>query len=202
MNPTDLSVSELARITGLAIDPTWNCATATESNASIAVWCAPERRAEDLLGAALSSCPAAGSVRVEWRTGDAFWDAEWPMSFDLHWLREITPGFPLGVRPVRVRTERPVQSAIRIQGDFASVFWRDESGRSRVEVRRCPQGNWAVEVESGAELSRARASRHGRSDARLDRLDLCRMAARFVLGLLQCALEGTRRTDRRPPRSA
>ena len=151
MLSTASSVSELARMTGLAIDRTWICATAATRDTRVAVWCAPAWRAEDLLDAAPSGLPAANAVRVECRTGEAFWNAEWPVSFDLHWLREITPGFPLGVRPVRVQPEYGVQSTVRLRGDFVSIVWQDSSGRTRVQVTRGSEEHWAVEVEAGAE---------------------------------------------------
>jgi len=149
MNLADLSVSELARMTGLAIGPEWNCATAANGNTCVAVWSEPALRAEDLLEAAPSSLPCASAVRVEWRTGVAFWDAEWPISFDLHWLREITPGFPLGVRPVRVWPEYSAPSSVRLQGGFVYLFWRDASARTRVQVTRPRAENWAVTIGAG-----------------------------------------------------
>ncbi len=151
MLSTALSMPELARMTGLAIDQTWTCATAITGDSRVAVWCAPAWRAEELLLAAPSHLPAANAVRVESRTGDAVWDAEWTLSFDLHWLREITPGFPLGVRPVRVRPERGVQSTVRLRGGFVSFVWRDGSGRTRLHFTRGVGEHWAVEVEAGAE---------------------------------------------------
>ncbi len=151
MPSTAPSVSELARVTGLSVDRTWVRATATTGDTRVAVWCAPAWRAKDLLHAAPSRLPAANAVRVECRTGEAFWDAEWPVSFDLHWLREIMPGFPLGVSPVRVRPEFDVQSTVRLRGDFVSLVWQDSSGRTRVQVTRGSDEHWAVEVEAGAE---------------------------------------------------
>lgn len=150
MPSPDLSVSELAQMTGLVIGPAWNCTIAANGNARIVLWCAPGWRAEDLLEAAPSGLPAGSAVRVECRTGDAVLDAEWPISLDLHWLREITPGFPLGVRPVRAQPERAASSTVRLQGDFASVLWRDASGRTRVQVTRCSEGSCAVKNEAGA----------------------------------------------------
>ena len=134
MTSNDLSVPELARMTGLAIDPTWDCATNVTDGTRSVVWCSPEWRANSLLGAGPSSLPVRRAVRVEFRRGDAVWDAEWPLSFDLHWLREITPGFPLGVRPVRVLPANPMHSVVRLQGDFVTLVWRDATGETRVQV--------------------------------------------------------------------
>jgi hypothetical protein len=147
MNPTDLSVSELAQMTGLAINSAWDCATTSKGDARIAVWSAPGWRAKDLLSAAPSSLPAANALRVEWRTGSAFWDVELPLSLDIHWLREITTGFPLGVRPVRARPECGVPATVRLQGGFVSVVWRNASKRARVQVVRPAGETWSVTVD-------------------------------------------------------
>jgi hypothetical protein len=131
---TVLSVPELARMTGLAIDSTWKCATVVTARARIAIWCSPEWPADTMLMAAPSSLPIASAVRVEFRRGDAVWDTEWPLSFDVHWLREITVGFPLGARPVRARTASTLQTGVCLQGDFATLVWRSVTGETRVQV--------------------------------------------------------------------
>jgi hypothetical protein len=88
-------------------------------------------------------------VRVEIRRGDATWDGEWPLSFDLHWLREITTGFPLGVRPVRVLPASSVRAGVRLQGDFVTVIWRDSAGQTRVQVAVDPrEAAPAIKVEA------------------------------------------------------
>lgn len=130
----DLSVSELARMTGLAVDAVWTSATAITGSAHTSVWCAPEWQADALLSAAPSSLPPAGAVRAEFRRGETSWGAEWPMSFDIHWLREITPGFPLGTRPVRALPSLALEAGVRLQGDFVTLVWRDASGQTRVQV--------------------------------------------------------------------
>jgi hypothetical protein len=56
------------------------------------------------------------------------------MSFDIHWLREITPGFPLGTRPVRVLPSLALHAGVHLHGDFVTLVWRDASGRTRVQV--------------------------------------------------------------------
>jgi hypothetical protein len=134
MPSSDLSVSELAQMTGLAIDSTWNRATAVKGTTRISVWCSCEWDADALLSAAPSSLPAESAVRVEFRRGDAVWDAEWPLAFDLHWLREITTGFPLGARPVRVWPASPVRAGVRLQGDFVTLVWRDGAGQTWIHV--------------------------------------------------------------------
>lgn len=130
----DLSVSELARTTGLALDAAWTSATVVTERARISVWCAPEWQADALLSAAPSSLPPAGALRVEFRRGEAAWNAEWPMSFDMHWLREITPGFPLGTRPVRALPSLALQAGVHLQGGFVTLVWRDANGQTRVQV--------------------------------------------------------------------
>lgn len=146
----DLSVSELSRMTGLAIDETWNCATAATDAGCISVCCSPEWHADSLLCAPPSSLPVDGAVRVESRSGDANWDAEWPIALDVHWLREITPGFPLGARPVRVLPATPVQARVRLQGDFVTLVWRTSTGETRVQV--------ALELGSAAPAVRLEAA--------------------------------------------
>jgi hypothetical protein len=155
MPPCDLSVSELARMTGLAIDPAWNCASAGTEQTCVALWCSPEWQANALLSAAPSGLPAAGAVRVEFRSGEATWDAEWPLSFDLHWLREITPGFPLGTRPVRAASGSPMQTRVRLEGGFVTLVWRDATGQTRVLVAVNHDGSApsvGVEVAAPASL--------------------------------------------------
>ena len=134
MHSCDLSVSELAGITGLGINETWAYAAAGAGKNRTTVWCAPELDAEALLHVAPSSLPPASAIRLQARSGSAGWDAEWPLALDLHWLREITPGFPLGVRPVRVHTAQAVRAAVRVQGDFLSLVWRSAAGDTRAQV--------------------------------------------------------------------
>jgi hypothetical protein len=154
MPPSDRSVSELARMTGLAINPTWNYARAGTGETCVAVWCSPEWQANALLSAAPSSLPAGEAVRVESRSGEAIWDAEWLLAFDLHWLREITPGFPLGTRPVRAVSGSPVQATVRLQGGFVTLVWQDATGQTRVQVASNPDGGEpSVEVEATAPAS-------------------------------------------------
>ena len=154
MSSSDLSVSELARMTGLAINSAWDCASAGVGEARTAVWCAPKWQASSLLSAAPSGLPPGGAVRVEFRNGEATWDAEWPLSLDLHWLREITPGLPLGTRPVRAISAAPVQARVRLQSGFVTLVWRDATGQTRVQVglnstRTAP----SITVESAAPAS-------------------------------------------------
>jgi hypothetical protein len=141
-------------MTGLSIDSTWNCASAGTGETCVSVWCSPEWQANSLLSAAPSGLPAAGAVRVEFRSGEATWDAEWPLSFDLHWLREITPGFPLGTRPVRAVSGPPVQARVRLQGGFVTLVWRDATGQTRVLVAVNHDGGApSVGVEAAAPAS-------------------------------------------------
>ena len=151
---SDLSVSELARMTGLAIDPAWDCARAGMGETRVAVWCSPEWQASSLLCAAPSDLPAGNAVRVEFRSGEATWDAEWPLSFDLHWLREITPGFPLGTRPVRAQPAAPFQAEVRLHGDFVTLNWRDAARQTRVQVALNSTGTApSIAVEAAAPAS-------------------------------------------------
>jgi hypothetical protein len=141
-------------MTGLAIDPAWNYASAGMGETCVAVWCSPVWQANSLLSAAPSGLPAGNAVRVEFRSGEAIWDAEWPLSFDVHWLREITPGFPLGTRPVRAVCGSPFQSRVRLQGGFLTLVWRNAAGQTRVQVALNPAGGAAsVAVEAAASAS-------------------------------------------------
>ena len=146
MLPTDLSATELARMTGLAIDATWNCATRITGSTRVVQWTAPQFCAEEILAVAPSVLPVLGALRVEWRIGEVSWNENWPLAFDFHWLREITRGFPLGTRPVRVRCNCDIPSTVRLKGPWASLIWRDQEGRTRVLAVRGQDANWRVEV--------------------------------------------------------
>jgi len=151
MNQAELSVSELAGITGLKMDPAWQCAATEHAT----VWCTPGWQAAGLLNSAAAALPPASAVRVERRSGETHWETEWPLAWSLHWLRETTPGFPLGLRPVRVHPASGAPSAVRLRGSFVTVVWRGENGVTHAQVRSPREDTWDVAVEDATATGRS-----------------------------------------------
>jgi hypothetical protein len=135
-----LGALQLAGITGGLVDETWVRAEALRDGRRVALWTAPDLTPASLIDVRPAELPAERAIRVENRRGTLLVNASWPLTLDVHWLREITPGFPLGLRPVRVDAGAPVKAALRLSGEFWSVVWREAGGRSRLHIYREPAG--------------------------------------------------------------
>jgi hypothetical protein len=140
MTPHALGALELARLTGRLIDETWVCAEALRDGRRVAIWSTPDLVPASLVDVAPAELPAARAIRVESRGGTLRLNTSWPLTLDVHWLREIRPGFPLGLRPVRVDAGVPVKAGFRLSGEFRSVVWRESDGRSRLNIYHEPAG--------------------------------------------------------------
>jgi hypothetical protein len=135
-----LGALELARLTGRLVDETWICAEALRDGRRVALWTAPDLTPASLIDVAPAELPADRAIRVESRGGTLLVNATWPLALDVHWLREITTGFPLGLRPVRIDAGAPVKASLRLSGEFRSVVWRETGGRSRLNIYHQPAG--------------------------------------------------------------
>ena len=135
-----LGALQLAAMTGGLVDKTWRCAHTLRDDRRVALWTAPGLTPASLVDVAPAELPADRAIRVESRSGTMRLNASWPLTLDVHWLREITPGFPLGLRPVRVEAGAPVMAALRLSGEFRSVMWREAGGRRRLNIYHEPAG--------------------------------------------------------------
>ena len=147
-----LSALQLAGLTGQCVDETWICAKTVRVGRRIALWTTPDLTPRPLLDVPPAQLPAGRAIRVESRSGALRLNASWPLTLDVHWLREITPGFPLGLRPVRVDAGVPVTAGLRLSGEFRSVVWREAGGRSRLNICRHQAGR---EVKAECAIARS-----------------------------------------------
>lgn len=138
MTPNELSVWQIARLSGMPADETWLCAEAVRDSRHVALWTAPDLKPEALLDAPPCALPAGRAIRIEGWDGAMALDVSWPLMLDVQWLREITPGFPLGLRPVRVDAGARVEAGVRLSGRLRSVAWREAGGRIRLNIHRPP----------------------------------------------------------------
>ena len=136
--PHELSVCRCARLSGLTADETWACVEAVRDGRRVTLWSRPDLAAESLLDVLPAQLPEGRAIRVDTRDGALELDLSWPLTLNVHWLREITAGFPLGIRPVRVDTGARVTAGIRLSGEFRSVVWREAGGRARLSIHRSP----------------------------------------------------------------
>ncbi|MGO9243143.1 MAG: hypothetical protein ACLQBJ_20270 [Bryobacteraceae bacterium] len=134
--PNELSVCRLAGLSGLPADETWARAEAVRDGRRVTLWSRPDLAPESLLDVPPAELPEGRAIRVDTRDGALEWDLSWPLPLDVHWLREITAGFPLGVRPVRVDAGARATASIRLSGEFQSVVWLEAGGRTRLSIHR------------------------------------------------------------------
>jgi hypothetical protein len=138
MTPHTLRALELGGLTNGLGDESWLCAEGILDGRQVALWTAPGLAPQTLFDVPPFELPAGRAIRVETRDGTLKWDLSWPLMLDVHWLREITPGFPLGLRPVRVDTGVRVEAGLKLTGRFRSVVWREAGGRVRLSIHRLP----------------------------------------------------------------